>query len=139
MHVNGEAAVLRQRHDVKLVLTHGRAFSTEGLTFETMSPSQCHLNVAKLFEMGRGRIGMGWGLSDDGLWREHSWIVSTECKRTRQSRRDDPAATGVYRSRVGICRSEALYPEGAWSRMLRMAARRKFDRGACSSWQLTRA
>jgi len=69
---------MRQRHDVKLVLSRGRAFSIEGLAFELMAPRQCHLNVAHRFATGRGRIGMGWGLSDDGLWREHSWIVSAE-------------------------------------------------------------
>ncbi len=38
--------------------------------------SACHDNVNKRWAQGRiHAIGTGFGLSDDGLWREHSWGV----------------------------------------------------------------
>jgi len=43
--------------------------------------NQCHQNVAALWEARRcGIIGIGTGyaLSDDGLWRQHSWGVLRE-------------------------------------------------------------
>lgn len=39
-------------------------------------PSDCHVNAARLWRAGRSEaIGTGYALSDDGLWREHSWGV----------------------------------------------------------------
>jgi hypothetical protein len=48
------------------------------VTYRRMEPSQCQLNVARLWEerkKGSRLIGVGTGyaLSDDGLWRGHSW------------------------------------------------------------------
>jgi hypothetical protein len=31
--------------------------------------------VARLFVSGRGAVATGYALAEDGLWREHSWIV----------------------------------------------------------------
>lgn len=38
-------------------------------------PSRCHANTALLWENAPDRIGImtGYALSDDGLWRQHSW------------------------------------------------------------------
>jgi hypothetical protein len=40
-------------------------------------PSACHANAAMLFVWTKGevRIASGYALSDDGLWRQHSWGV----------------------------------------------------------------
>jgi hypothetical protein len=36
--------------------------------------SQCHRNTAVLFKMGKTiAIVTGYALSDDGLWRQHTW------------------------------------------------------------------
>ena len=59
-----------------------------------LEPSQCHLNVARLWEerkKGSRLIGVGTGyaLSDDGLWRGHSWglnkrgIIETTVSRVK--------------------------------------------------------
>jgi hypothetical protein len=41
-----------------------------------MTKSRCHRNVAEMWAAKRHEligIGTGYSLSDDGLWREHSW------------------------------------------------------------------
>jgi hypothetical protein len=39
------------------------------------APCQCHSNVARLYEANPDRMVVctGYGLSDDDLWRPHSW------------------------------------------------------------------
>jgi 2'-5' RNA ligase/GNAT superfamily N-acetyltransferase/ADP-ribose pyrophosphatase YjhB (NUDIX family) len=36
--------------------------------------SACHNNASELWKMGVGSIVTGFALSDDGIWRPHSWI-----------------------------------------------------------------
>jgi hypothetical protein len=47
----------------------------------TMKKSECHRNVAKIWA-GKQRelvgIGTGYSLSEDGLWRQHSWGIRRE-------------------------------------------------------------
>lgn len=41
-------------------------------------PSQCHSNAARLWDLNRDKIcwiTTGYGLSDDGLWRQHTWVT----------------------------------------------------------------
>lgn len=52
--------------------------------FEAGAPSRCHENVATLLERGRTDGGAtvsegcyGYALSEDGLWRPHSWAVDS--------------------------------------------------------------
>jgi len=48
-----------------------------------MSPSKCHRNVAEFYQNwmdehnSPDEIGLltGWALSNDGIWRQHSWII----------------------------------------------------------------
>lgn len=47
----------------------------------TMNKSQCHRNVAEIWAENQHElvgIGTGYSLSDDGLWREHSWGLRRE-------------------------------------------------------------
>src|ERR1019366_3045154 len=47
----------------------------------TMKKGQCHSNVAEIWagkQHGLVGIGSGYSLSDDGLWREHSWGLRRE-------------------------------------------------------------
>jgi hypothetical protein len=42
---------------------------------------RCHINVARHYERQarpRWRIATGYGLSDDGLWRQHSWLCGNK-------------------------------------------------------------
>lgn len=44
------------------------------------SPNSCHSNAAHLWDDNRGRILLctGYALSQDGLWRQHSWCIDLE-------------------------------------------------------------
>ena len=45
-------------------------------------PSQCHFNSAHLAKKTLGMmLCTGYALSDDGLWRQHSWCVSKTGKK----------------------------------------------------------
>jgi hypothetical protein len=59
---------------------------------KVMRESACHENVARLWKAKKYRlvaIGTGYALSDDGLWRQHSWgfrregILETSIERER--------------------------------------------------------
>ena len=45
-----------------------------------MTRGACHENAAKLWLRGCGvcGIGTGYALSDDGLWRQHSWAMGSD-------------------------------------------------------------
>jgi hypothetical protein len=48
------------------------------VTLKAMNASMCHQNVAAVWKSRRfGIVGVGTGyaLSDDGLWRQHSWGI----------------------------------------------------------------
>lgn len=38
------------------------------------SLNECHRNSARLWSEDKGKIITGYALSDDGIWRQHSWI-----------------------------------------------------------------
>jgi hypothetical protein len=61
-------------------------------TCEEIESSACHENVARLWldkSHGLSCIGTGYALSEDGLWRQHSWgiredaIVETTVRRLK--------------------------------------------------------
>jgi hypothetical protein len=61
--------------DAPAILSRGRVFPGEGAKRRRGRRSQCHRNSADLWfrSGGRTRIVTGYALSDDGLWRQHSW------------------------------------------------------------------
>jgi hypothetical protein len=66
--------------DVPRLLKYG--FLMNGpITFDEMKSSMCHQNVAAVWKFQRPRIvsiATGYALSEDGLWRQHSWGVLRE-------------------------------------------------------------
>jgi hypothetical protein len=60
---------------VRRLLVDGLRFSDVPLTVEEGEPNDCHGNVVRLWRGGKAMIATGYALSDDGLWREHSWGV----------------------------------------------------------------
>ena len=75
--LGGEFLVPRPDDYVLFLLEHG--FLTAGpITMHKMAPSSCHHNVAILWkerQHGMVAIATGYALSDDGLWRQHSWGI----------------------------------------------------------------
>jgi hypothetical protein len=57
----------------------------------TGEPCECHENTAVLWKRSKGKMKImtGWALSDDGLWRQHSWgladdtVIETTTKRDK--------------------------------------------------------
>lgn len=63
--------------DIPALISSG--FAMEGLLeCEPMERSACHVNVTRLWEAKKSDllgIGTGYALSEDGLWRQHSWGI----------------------------------------------------------------
>jgi hypothetical protein len=70
-----EAEQRRQAYDVQQVLGRGETWPGNNAVVETGTENNCHANVAQIRSSGRGAIASGWALADDGLWREHSWLI----------------------------------------------------------------
>lgn len=60
---------------LRRLLVDGLRFADVPLTVEAGEPRDCHVNVVRLWREGRASIATGYALSEDGLWREHSWGV----------------------------------------------------------------
>lgn len=75
LRMGGRAIV--PQHDPHLddVLgTRAKLFPTKGYKFSGGQPSKCHWNVATLYVRNEvDHVVTGWALSDDSLWRSHTW------------------------------------------------------------------
>lgn len=57
----------------------GEVRPTDRLQVRPMQANDCHINAAVLWRAGEvPSIGTGYAMSDDRLWREHSWGVTSE-------------------------------------------------------------
>jgi hypothetical protein len=65
----------RQRYETARILDAGKNWPGQLARLEEMEDSNCHVNTAVLFKQGSGLIASGFALSEDGLWREHSWLL----------------------------------------------------------------
>lgn len=63
-------------HSDKLV-NSGRIIDPLDIIYDEMQMSRCHQNASILYTNRSDvtEIGCGWALSDDGLWRQHSWTM----------------------------------------------------------------
>lgn len=63
--------------DYDAIMQHGQFFYGAHARLKLGAPSQCHYNSALLWDANRGRcqIATGYALSEDGLWRQHSWVM----------------------------------------------------------------
>lgn len=73
----GEYALIKPMdEDMNHFLTRGQLW---GKTHKMMpgATSQCHMNSCLLWEQNQDKlfIATGYALSNDGLWRQHSWCV----------------------------------------------------------------
>jgi hypothetical protein len=78
MALGGAHVVATFEEDLDTLL--GRGSVREGpVRFLKGRASHCHANAAALYEADpANRVVTGWALSEDGLWRQHSW-----CERAR--------------------------------------------------------
>ena len=77
----GEAMVRRMDNspaEVERLMERGKFWKGRGSTFRKMRSNQCHGNSVCLMKEGVGSVANGYALSPDGLWRQHSWIVTPD-------------------------------------------------------------
>ena len=76
LSMGGEMVVPRQEPDQDKILSRGWLWVGDNIKIISGALSNCHGNVAESWRRNRRRysIATGWALSDDGLWRQHSWI-----------------------------------------------------------------
>jgi hypothetical protein len=70
-------APIRFDPDIRLLIDSGFAMAGS-VKRKIMKRSACHENIARLWKTKyRGLVGVGTGyaLSEDGLWRQHSWGI----------------------------------------------------------------
>lgn len=63
--------------DLDNILNYGQFWVGNNVKLMRGEPSQCHANSCNLWEQNKNatRICTGYALSDDGMWRQHSWLV----------------------------------------------------------------
>lgn len=63
--------------DLGNILSYGQFWVGGNAKLMRGEPSQCHVNSANLWEQNKEatRICTGYALSEDGIWRQHSWLV----------------------------------------------------------------
>jgi len=79
LEIDGLEIVPRPEGDLTKLMGRGRVFDLN-VKLKLMRRSGCHENAVKLWMKNKekNKICTGWGLSDDGLWRQHTWIISGE-------------------------------------------------------------
>jgi hypothetical protein len=77
--IGGWSVCLPSREpDLEAIVSRGQRFPGEAELIEG-EPCRCHANSAQLsLELPGSRIVTGYALSDDGMWRQHSWVLVGE-------------------------------------------------------------
>lgn len=71
----GRHVVVTYEEDLEKMLERGRRFAGP-VEMRLGEPNRCHSNSAKLWADGEAPLLVtGWALSEDGLWRQHSWCA----------------------------------------------------------------
>lgn len=71
------------------LIAQGQPF-TEPVRMRQGKPCRCHENAAALWakDVDGTELATGYGLSDDGLWRQHSWVRKDNLLYETTERRD---------------------------------------------------
>jgi hypothetical protein len=74
--IGGWAACMRDVRLAPVLLAEGAIVDGAGAEMRIGRPCDCHENSAKLVRQDPSLVAhYGYALSDDGMWREHSWCV----------------------------------------------------------------
>ena len=75
----GEEACVQPDIDDEDILTRGQFFYGKNAKMMKGQPSRCHSNSCRLWEANEDNpnchIATGYALTEDGMWRQHSWVV----------------------------------------------------------------
>jgi len=77
----GEFAILPTiESDLDAIITRGYIQAGWSLRMMRGRACQCHANSAELYDNNRPRLKLvtGYAMSDDGIWRQHTWLVDTQ-------------------------------------------------------------
>ena len=69
--------------DAAKIIVRGGLFNTDGILMNVGAQNQCHRNSALCWEANKDLcdICTGYALSDDGIWRQHSWCLRSHSTR----------------------------------------------------------
>ena len=69
--------------DLDNILDRGQLWLGANPIMMLGQPSQCHRNSAACWEANRNKtiLCTGYALSEDGMWRQHSWLVNYKAQR----------------------------------------------------------
>lgn len=72
--------VLGYDEEIPVLLLRGQLWNGRGATVEPGARSRCHANAARLMvaDPASTLVATGYALSEDGLWREHSWGIRVD-------------------------------------------------------------
>lgn len=75
LSINGFAVALSDEPDLEKLLARGVVNDGRGAKLMAGKPICCHANAARLWEKDPESTALvtGWAMSDDGIWRQHSW------------------------------------------------------------------
>lgn len=71
--------------DIDNILNRGQAWMGDKVDMMRGQPSQCHSNSAACWQENKSKttIATGYALSEDGLWRQHSWVIHLKPRQNR--------------------------------------------------------
>lgn len=72
-----DVCFLGDDEDRNNILVYGQFWFGRGARIKKGRPNRCHANAASLWSsnMENTRICTGYALSEDSMWRQHSWLI----------------------------------------------------------------
>jgi len=77
LSIGGEEIVPREEPDLSKIIKRGKLFKGK-VKLTKLRMISCHTNAAELYATKGYKIVTGWALSNDGLWRQHSWCIDSK-------------------------------------------------------------
>lgn len=76
LSLGGDWVALQPEPDLEAILNKGQLIKGN-VIFKPMAPHNCHGNCAQIWEKAPKiyKIVVGWALSADGIWRQHTWLL----------------------------------------------------------------
>lgn len=80
-----EACMPAHESDIDAIMDRGQLWYGDRILLKRGEPSQCHSNAACYWNdhMDNTVLCTGYALSEDGLWRQHSWLVELRPRKNR--------------------------------------------------------
>jgi hypothetical protein len=76
LSLGGDWVALQPEPDLEYLLEKGHLIKGK-VKMQLMAPCQCHRNCAQIWDSNpkKYQIATGWALSEDGIWRQHTWLL----------------------------------------------------------------